>query len=32
VTSFVVRFLISDKVIYRSKPSAAAHLTAVETP
>ena len=32
VTSFVVRFLISDKVIYRSKPSAAANLTAVETP
>jgi dolichol-phosphate mannosyltransferase len=32
VTSFLVRFLISDKVIYRSKPHAAAPLTAVEAP
>lgn len=31
VTSFLVRFLISDKVIYRSRPAAAADLTALET-
>ena len=32
VTSFIVRFLISDKVIYRSKPSAVVDFTALETP
>jgi dolichol-phosphate mannosyltransferase len=32
VTSFIVRFLISDKIIYRSKPSAAVDFTALETP
>jgi dolichol-phosphate mannosyltransferase len=31
VTSFLVRFLISDKVIYRSKPTAAVDVTALET-
>jgi dolichol-phosphate mannosyltransferase len=32
VTSFIVRFLISDKVIYRSKPSVVVDFTALETP